>query len=274
MNGIIIFLFLYCIVPGVNPNRWELRWTGGSKEQGGCCRVHRSVASAVMKQVESGKVRGGSCNLGGRLLYYPTVLSWGQRTYTHTREIRAEGGKMRGKGENKSKCVRFRTGERAGEEGEAISRLVLITFPSLCFFPPFHWSPAPSSTFGRVTLPKLFHKHFGLQPPAKEECKGMMYKALIRPNYESWLRLLISRASTSAGEGGSDGEDSGREREKEGGGEGRREGGREGDFGGKCMSRREGRCKERKCKRARIYVVTLSDVLLNTDVCCWKAADI
>lgn len=46
----------------------------------------------------------------------------------------------------------------------------------------------------------------------------MMYKALIRPNYESWLRLLISQASTSAGEGGRDGEDSGREREKEGGG--------------------------------------------------------
>lgn len=42
-----------------------------------------------------------------------------------------------------------------------------------------------------------------------------------------------------------------------------REGGRAGDFGGKCVSRREGRCKERKCERARIYVVTLSDALLN-----------
>lgn len=46
----------------------------------------------------------------------------------------------------------------------------------------------------------------------------MMYKALIRPNYESWLRLLISQASTSAGKGGRDGEDS--EREKGGGWEG------------------------------------------------------
>lgn len=42
-----------------------------------------------------------------------------------------------------------------------------------------------------------------------------------------------------------------------------REGGREGDFGGKCVSRREGRCKERKCESARTYVVTLDDVLFN-----------
>lgn len=42
--------------------------------------------------------------------------------------------------------------------------------------------------------------------------QGAMYESLIRPNYESWLRLLISQASTSAGEGGSDGEDSRRER--------------------------------------------------------------
>lgn len=128
------------------------------------------------------------------------------------------------------------------------------------FSPTFHWSPAPSSAFGRITLPKLFHKHFGLQPPAKEECKGMMYKALIRPNYESWLRLLISRASTSAGEGGSDGEDSGREREKEGGGEGGRKGGRGILEESVCRGGRGG------VKSANVkgqYVVTLSDVLLN-----------
>lgn len=75
--------------------------------------------------------------------------------------------------------------------------------------------------------------------------QGTMYEPLIRPNYESWLRLLISQASTSAGEGGSDGEDSGRERRQ-------REGGR----GGEDVSRRKGKWKESKCKRSiYVYVV-------------------
>lgn len=56
--------------------------------------VHCSVASAVMKQVESGKVRGGSCNLGGRLLYYPHCLAMrALLVHTPTFEIMAEGQK-------------------------------------------------------------------------------------------------------------------------------------------------------------------------------------
>lgn len=127
---------------------------------------------------------------------------------------------MRRMKENKSECMRF----RAGEEAKAISRLVLITFQSFFFFfipPPqsFQWSPLPAPHLEALRCQNYFISMSAFTT-SEGGMQGTMYEPLIRPNYESWLRLLISQASTSAGEGGSDGEDSRRERwQREGGSE-------------------------------------------------------
>lgn len=91
---------------------------------------------------------------------------------------------MRRMKENKSEYMRFRT----GEEAKAISRLVLITFPSST--PP----PNPLTLFSEAPLPAphleaLHCQNYFISMSAfttsEGGMQGTMYESLIRPNYES-----------------------------------------------------------------------------------------
>lgn len=91
---------------------------------------------------------------------------------------------MRRMKENKSECMRF----RAGEKAKAISRLVLITFPSFFFFffrlTLFSEAPLPAPHLEALRCQNYFISMSAFTT-SEGGMQGTMYEPLIRPNYES-----------------------------------------------------------------------------------------
>lgn len=87
---------------------------------------------------------------------------------------------MRRMKENKSEYMRF----RAGEEAKAISRLVLITFPSLPPLTLFSEAPLPAPHLEALHCQNYFISMSAFTT-SEGGMQGTMYESLIRPNYES-----------------------------------------------------------------------------------------
>lgn len=127
-------------------------------------------------QLQSGCSRGRRSRRPSALL--PWCLVQGHRTH-----IRNEEKEQKGRQEKKQRAkVWLCEAEKKRGMGEWGSNQPPVPNHVQCFFPPF--TKAPSSAFGRIKLPKLFHKRLGLHHQRRRNAREWCTR--------HWLDLIMN----------------------------------------------------------------------------------